>query len=189
MKVIFNDKTNYKKIVSNSINRFKKIDAVINCLYPAKIKSNHHYKDIIRHLEPYIKLTLEYGIYFQRKKIKGQIINFSSIYGNIIPRFEIYKNTKMSTPIDYVISKNLVKKVSKYYAKFFLKKNIKINSISLGGIQDNQDKKFKKEYCKFVSSSSLLNKNDINEFIFYLLSSRKMKFTGQDFCFDDGFTL
>ena len=42
---------------------------------------------------------------------------------------------------------------------------------------------------QFVSSNNLLKRSDINEFILYLLESKSMKFTGQDFCFDDGFTL
>ena len=124
-----------------------------------------------------------------QKKNKGQIINFASIYGKILPRFEIYRSSRIKMPIDYAISKNLIIQLSKFYAKLYLKNKVKINTISLGGIFDNQDKKFIKKYSKFVGSNNLLSSNDINDFILYLLKSNSMKFTGQDFCFDDGFTL
>lgn len=190
LKYNINEKTDYEKLLNVSIKKFKNIDAIINCIYPAKkVKSKNYYKDIIKHVEPYIKLTNIFGNYFAKKKF-GQIINFASIYGNILPRFEIYKNTNISsTPIDYALSKNLIIKISKFYAKYFLKKKIFINSLSLGGISENQDINFIKNYSKYVISNNLLNKNDINDFILYLLTSKSMKFTGQDFCFDDGFSL
>ena len=188
LEIIIDENTNYENLIKMSINKFKRIDVLINCLYPAKIKSNYFYKDIIMHLEPFLKLTEGFGQYFSKKN-GGQIINLSSIYGKILPRFEIYESSKIKMPVDYVISKYLIINLSKYYAKFFLKKKVKINTISLGGILDKQEKIFTKKYAQFVSSSNLLKKSDINEFIFYLLESKSMKFTGQDFCFDDGFTL
>tara|TARA_B100000579_G_scaffold191554_1_gene156499 strand:- start:2714 stop:3418 length:705 start_codon:yes stop_codon:yes gene_type:complete len=188
LKININEKSDYKKIVKYSLKKFKNIDIVINCIYPAKQKSKYYYKDIIKHLEPFIKLTKEFGEYFSKKN-KGQIINFASIYGKILPRFEIYRSSRIKMPIDYAISKNLIIQLSKFYAKLYLKNKVKINTISLGGIFDNQDKKFIKKYSKFVGSNNLLSSNDINDFILYLLKSNSMKFTGQDFCFDDGFTL
>ena len=115
------ENTNYKKLIKMSINKFKRIDVLINCLYPAKIKSDYFYKDIIMHIEPFLKLTEGFGQYFSEKN-GGQIINLASIYGKILPRFEIYKSSKIKMPVDYAISKHLIIKLSKYYAKFFLKK-------------------------------------------------------------------
>ena len=64
-----NEKTNYEKLLNVSIKKFKRIDAVINCLYPAKkVKADYYYKDIIKHVEPYIKLTNIFGNYFAQKK-------------------------------------------------------------------------------------------------------------------------
>ena len=68
LKYNINEKTNYEKLLNVSIKKFKNIDAVINCIYPAKkVKSKNYYKDIIKHVEPYIKLTNIFGNYFAKK--------------------------------------------------------------------------------------------------------------------------
>ena len=47
---------------------------------------------------------------------KFSLLNFSSIYGNIAPRFEIYENTDMTTPVEYVAMKSAIQHLSQYVA-------------------------------------------------------------------------
>ena len=108
--------------------------------------------------------------------------------GIFLPRFEIYKNSKFSMPIQYLISKNGILQISKYMAKYYLKNNIRINCISPGGIFDNHKKSFVKMYGKYTSSNKMLNKHDLCETVKFLLN-KNAKITGQNIIVDEGFTL
>ena len=63
-----------------------------------------------------------------------------SIYGTLPPRFEIYRNTKLTTPIEYVAIKAAIIQMTKYFAQYFKKDNIRVNREK---IKEKQDKKSK----------------------------------------------
>lgn len=190
------------KQISDSIKkiykRFGNIYAVINCVYPRVLQREDlpnideikFTKEIVNHLGIYLNVIQCFSKHFKKSNI-SKIINFSSIYGSQIPRFEIYKNTSIKTmPLQYSIIKNSINTLMSYSAKFFLKKNIKINNISPGGILGfKENKKFIKNYGKFSSSGRLLSKFDIIGIVLFLLSSESDKITGQNIVIDDGFTL
>ena len=113
----------------------------------------------------------------------------SSIYGVIPPRFQIYEGTSMDLPIEYALIKASLVHLTKYVAKICQNKNIRINSISPGGILDNQDPYFLKKYNSFCSSKGMLNKEDLNGTLLFLLSDSSRYINGQNIIVDDGFTL
>jgi NAD(P)-dependent dehydrogenase (short-subunit alcohol dehydrogenase family) len=186
------------KTISKSKKILGSIDCLIVCIYPKKYfpKSNNLLKnstknyldDINDHFGSYLRINLEYIRYF--KKIKsGNIINFSSIYSKFLPRFEIYENTKMGVPLSYFLSKSSIVSFSKYLSKYFLKSQIRINTISPGGIFDNQNERFVKNYLKFCSDKKMLSPKSIISVLNMLISDKSKSITGQDFIIDDGFTL
>ena len=190
------------KQILNSIKkiskRFGNIYAVINCVYPKvlqredlpNINTVKFTKEIVNHLGIYLNVTQCFAMHFNKNNI-NKIINFSSIYGSQIPRFEIYKNTSIKTmPLQYAIIKNSINTLTNYSAKFLLKKNIKINNISPGGILGfHENKKFIKNYGKFTSNGKLLDKTNLIGIVAFLLSSESDKITGQNIIIDDGFSL
>ena len=119
----------------------------------------------------------------------GNIINLASIYGVIAPRFEIYDNTPMTMPVEYAAIKSGLIHLSKYMAKYFKGKNIRVNTISLGGIEDKQPEAFLKAYKEFCLNKGMLNPNDIAGTLIYLLSDLSKFVNGQNIVVDDGFTL
>ena len=50
----------------------------------------------------------------------------------------------MNSPIEYTAIKSGIISITKYLAKLFIKKNIRVNCISPGGIESKQPVKFKK---------------------------------------------
>ena len=178
------------------IKKFGPIDAIINCFYPRsknfnksfeKIGKNDFLNSVHSHLGSFFEINQIFCIYF-KKRNKGKIINFTSIYGEFIPRFEIYKNVNFTMPIQYMISKNSIIQMTKFLAKLYLKDKININCISPGGIYDNHEVKFIKKYTQFTSSNKMLDKNDLNSTVKYLLE-KDLKMTGQNLILDEGFTL
>jgi NAD(P)-dependent dehydrogenase (short-subunit alcohol dehydrogenase family) len=189
---------NSSREIKKFMNKFNNTNVVINCIYPRiskikKIPFNEHkstfLKKINQHLGSYFLINKEFINFFLKNNINGNIINFSSIYGSFVPRFEIYKNTKMTMPLDYMIAKNSINIMTKYFAKFILGSRIKINSISPGGIYDKQDKSFLRRYTSYTNHRSLLDSEDILMLVDLLVSSKNLKITGQNFLIDDGFTI
>jgi NAD(P)-dependent dehydrogenase (short-subunit alcohol dehydrogenase family) len=181
------------------IKRFKNLYAVVNCAYPKKsnikqlpnINQKYFLADINNHFGLYLNVIQVFCNYFIKKKKPGIIINFSSIYGFFLPRFEIYKKTSIQTSsLQYMIIKNAIDSMTRYSAKFFLKNKIRINNISPGGVFKNvSDIKFVKNYTKYTSSKRMIHPTDLANVVDFLLSSNSDKITGQRFIIDDGFTL
>jgi NAD(P)-dependent dehydrogenase (short-subunit alcohol dehydrogenase family) len=190
-------KKNIDKFISFSLKKFKKIDSLIHCSYPKskkwgsgfeKINESSLKEDLYNHLGATIILSQSIIKYFLKKK-KGNLILFSSIQGIRSPKFEHYHNLKMNTPIEYSAIKSGIISISKYLAKYYKNKNIRINSISPGGIKSNQPKLFIKRYKESCNSKGLLEGSDLSGLVLFLLSNQSKYITGQNLVIDDGWSL
>jgi NAD(P)-dependent dehydrogenase (short-subunit alcohol dehydrogenase family) len=95
----------------------------------------------------------------------------------------------MNTPIEYSAIKSGIISISKYLAKYYKNKNIRINSISPGGIKSNQPKLFIKRYKESCNSKGLLEGSDLSGLVLFLLSNQSKYITGQNLVIDDGWSL
>ena len=95
----------------------------------------------------------------------------------------------MTMPVEYAAIKSGLIHLSKYMAKYFKGKNIRVNTISLGGIEDKQPEAFLKAYKEFCLNKGMLNPNDIAGTLIYLISDLSKFVNGQNIVVDDGFTL
>jgi NAD(P)-dependent dehydrogenase (short-subunit alcohol dehydrogenase family) len=107
----------------------------------------------------------------------------------IAPRFEIYENTKMTTPVEYAVIKSGVLHLTKYLAKYLKNKNIRVNAISPGGILDAQPNGFIERYNNMALSKGMLEPNDIAGALTFLLSDKSQYINGQNIIVDDGVCL
>jgi len=119
----------------------------------------------------------------------GNIINISSIYGVVAPKFEIYDKTTMTMPVEYAAIKSGLIHLTKYMAKYFKGLNIRVNTISVGGIFDQQPAPFLEAYKSCCLNKGMLDKSDIKGTLIYLLSDMSAYVNGQNIIVDDGFTL
>jgi NAD(P)-dependent dehydrogenase (short-subunit alcohol dehydrogenase family) len=191
-------KTKYiDKFISTGMKHFKKIDSVVCCSYPISKKWGTSFEKLE---EKYIREDLynQLGatmIFCQRiiknflKLKSGNIILLSSIQGVQAPKFDHYKKTQMTSPIEYSAIKSGIISMTKYLAKYYKNKNLRINSISPGGIESNQPKNFIKKYRSACNSKGLLNGQDISDLIIFLLSKKSQYITGQNIIIDDGWSL
>jgi CMP-N-acetylneuraminic acid synthetase/NAD(P)-dependent dehydrogenase (short-subunit alcohol dehydrogenase family) len=177
--------------------KYKRIDALVNNAYPKNKNFGNHFLDVAHsdfvenvglHLGGYFTASQQFAKYFQQQGY-GNIINISSIYGMVAPEFDIYKDTEMTMPIEYAAIKSGLNNLTRYMAKYFENQNIRINTISPGGILDNQPQEFLKEYNKKCSSKGMLNADDLNGTLIFLLSDMSRYLNGQNILVDDGFTL
>ena len=158
-----------QKLISIIKEKYKKIDAVINSAYPKNKNYGRHLFDVEyddfclnvnTHLGGYFLLSQLFAKYFIKQGY-GNIINIASIYGEIAPKFEIYNNTEMTVPIEYAVTKSAIIHMTKYLAKYLKSYNIRVNSISPGGIKDKQPKQFIELYNKKCLNKGILEQGDI----------------------------
>jgi NAD(P)-dependent dehydrogenase (short-subunit alcohol dehydrogenase family) len=185
------------KFISFGLKKFKKIDSLIHCSYPKskdwgdsfeKINESSLKKDLHNQLGATIILCQSIIKYFLKEK-KGNLILFSSIQGIQAPKFHHYKNLKITSPVEYSAIKSGIISISKYLAKYYKNKNIRINSISPGGIKDFQPKLFIKRYRESCNSKGLLDGSDLSGLVLFLLSNQSKYITGQNLVIDDGWSL
>ncbi len=190
-------KKSINKLIDYVSLKYKKIDALVNNAYPKNKNYGKHFFDVEyndfvdnigMNLGGYFLTTQQFAKHFVKQGY-GNIINITSIYGVIVPRFEIYDDTNMTMPVEYAAIKSALIHLTKYIAKYFKGNNIRVNSISLGGISDKQPKSFLEKYKEFTLNKGMLDSSDISGTLIYLLSDLSEFVNGQNIVVDDGFTL
>lgn len=178
-------------------NKYKRIDALVNNAYPrnknyANSFFDVEYDDFVENLGlnlgGYFLTSQRFAKYFKNQKY-GNIINISSIYGVVAPKFEIYNNTTIEMPIEYAAIKSGLIHITKYMAKYFKGMHIKVNAISPGGIFDNHLEPFLSAYKEQCIDKGMLDKSDLKGTLIYLLSDMSKYVNGQNIIVDDGFVL
>lgn len=176
---------------------FGRIDAIVNNAYPRNQNYGRTLMDV-EYNDFCENLNLNLGGYFLTSQMlmkyfmnqgRGNIVQISSIYGLIAPRFEIYKGTLMTVPVEYSVIKSGLIHLTKYLAKFCKGKNIRVNSLSPGGIEDGQPEVFLKAYQEYCLSKGMLSPDDLTGGLVYLLGDESSFVNGQNLIIDDGFIL
>ena len=103
-----------------------------------------------------ILVSQQFALYFKGKS-NGHIINISSIYGLVPPRFEVYEDSEMTTPVEYAAIKSALIHLNKYMLKYFYGCGIRFNCISPGGIKNDQPNEFLSKYNSFGNSKGMLD--------------------------------
>ena len=177
--------------------KYGKVDALVNNAYPRNKNYGKHffdveYDDFVENLGlnlgGYFTTSQQFAQYFQKQGY-GNIVNISSIYGVVAPKFEIYEGTSMTVPVEYAAIKSGLIHLTKYMAKYFKGMNIKVNTLTPGGIFDSQPESFLKKYKEKCLTKGMLDKSDLKGTLVYLLSDMSQYVNGQNIVVDDGFTL
>ena len=185
------------KAIDSVSSKYGKIDGWVNNAYPRNKNYGRKFFDV-EYSDFCENMNLNLGGYFLasqqissffRNQGYGNIINISSIYGHIAPRFEVYDGTSMSMPVEYAVIKSGLLHLTKYMAKQFKGMDIRVNAISPGGIFDNQPEPFLSNYKELCLNKGMLDKHDIQGTLIYLLSDLSTFVNGQNIIIDDGFTL
>jgi NAD(P)-dependent dehydrogenase (short-subunit alcohol dehydrogenase family) len=192
-----NNKQSILSLIDTLNEKYNRIDALVNNAYPRNKNYGRKFEEVTYedfceniniNLGGYFITSQQFLNYFCRQGF-GNIVNISSVYGLIAPRFDIYDNTAMTMPVEYAAIKSALIHLTKYMAKYYKGKKIRINSISLGGLLDKQPPAFLESYKAFCLNKGMLDKSDINGTLVYLLSDLSQFVNGQNIVVDDGFTL
>lgn len=173
------------------------IDAVVNNAYPRNRNYGRKLEEVAYadfcdntnlHLGGYFLVAQQFALFF-REQGHGNIVNMSSIYGSMAPRFEVYAGTPMTMPVEYAAIKSSVEHLTRYFAQYFKGYHIRVNCLSPGGILDKQPEAFLRAYRTHCNEKGMLDPVDMTGTLIYLLSDASRYLTGQNIVVDDGFSL
>lgn len=170
----------------------------VNTTYPRNKLYGAHFFDVTPesfnenmnlHLGSAFLFSQQAAEYFRRNQNIFSLVNISSIYGVIAPRFNIYDGTPMTMPVEYAAIKSAIIQLSKYVASYLNDTRFRVNCVSPGGIYDGQPEAFLNAYKAQTFGAGMLRVEDITGSIIYLLSDQARYVTGQNIIVDDGFSI
>ena len=178
------------------LKQYGKIDGLVNNAYPRTSDWGKKFENIqIDSWKSNVDMQMNSIFYMcqsvlEKMKIQkfGSIVNMASIYGVVGPDFSIYDNTEMTMPAAYSAIKGGVINFTRYLSSYYGKYNIRVNSISPGGIFNNQSETFVKNYETKVPMKRMGKPSDIAPAICFMLSDESSYITGQNIIIDGGWT-
>ena len=131
----------------------------------------------------------------------GSIINISSTYGILSPDQRLYKyfNKKLTKkmkkqgveiekPIGYSISKSGILNLTRFMATKFAENKIRVNTLTLGGVFDNNPPEFVKDYSERTPLKRMANKEEYAGPLLFLASEMSSYMTGSNLIVDGGWS-
>lgn len=118
----------------------------------------------------------------------GRIINFGSLYSKVAPTPRLYIDSEVLQTPGYTVSKHGIHGLTKFYAAQLIKFGITVNTLSPGGVFDNQDENFLKKYEEQNPSGRMAQPKDFIPTIECLLINENNYITGQNILIDGGWT-
>lgn len=191
------DNSSIERGINKIMSFYGKIDGLVNNAYPRTEDWGDEFKNTSeysfnKNLE--IQLGSIYSVSKPILKImkdqnSGSIVNIASIYGIVGNDFTIYEDTGINSPVAYSAIKGGLISLNRYFASFFGQYGIRSNCVSPGGIYNNQNKTFVKNYKNKVPMKRMGQPNDIAPLVSFLLSDDSKYITGQNIAVDGGWTI
>ncbi len=122
----------------------------------------------------------------------GSIINISSIYGLLSPDQRIYEYRRSKNPFfkpaAYGVTKAGVTNLTRYLATYWAAKNVRVNTLTLGGVFNRQGETFIKNYSQKVPLGRMADQKEYNGAVLFLASEASSYMTGSNLIIDGGFS-
>ena len=104
---------------------------------------------------------------------RGSVVNVCSVYGVVSPDQRIYEYRQQEgsgffKPVAYSASKSALLNLTRYLATYWAPKGVRVNTITLGGVFNNQDVEFLRGYQSKVPLGRMAREDEYNGAIIFL---------------------
>lgn len=194
------DRESIDRALVDAHDRFGAVNGAVNTAYPRNARYGRHFFDVEYsdfcentglHMGGYFLFMQACARYALERRQPFSLVNLSSIYGSMAPRFDVYSGTAMTMPVEYAAIKAGVEHMTRYVNAYMKGHNavFRANCVSPGGILAGQDERFLARYGEHCLSKGMLDSQDVTGAIVFLLSDAARYIVGQNFIVDDGFSV
>ena len=124
---------------------------------------------------------------------RGSIVNVSSIYGILSPQQDVYEFRRSGgepffKPVAYSVSKSAVLNLTRYLATYWARAGVRVNTLTLGGIFNDQPQEFLDAYGARVPLGRMAQADEALGAVVFLASEASSYVTGANLVVDGGWS-
>jgi NAD(P)-dependent dehydrogenase (short-subunit alcohol dehydrogenase family) len=124
---------------------------------------------------------------------RGSIVNVSSIYGLLSPVHDLYDFRRAGgetfvKPVAYSVSKSAVLNLTRYLATYWAKAGVRVNTLTLAGVWNEQPAEFLDAYTARVPMGRMLDAREALGAVVFLASDASSYVTGANVVVDGGWS-
>jgi NAD(P)-dependent dehydrogenase (short-subunit alcohol dehydrogenase family) len=124
---------------------------------------------------------------------RGSIVNISSIYGLLSPQQDVYEfrrrgGESFTKPVAYSVSKSAVLNLTRYLATYWAKSGVRVNTLTLAGVFNDQPAEFLDAYTARVPLGRMAQASEALGAIVFLASDASSYMTGANLMVDGGWS-
>ena len=198
IKIDITNKKSVKKMIAEIVNRYAKIDVLINnamfqegkkerAILFERFPLSSWNKVLSVNITGMFLCCQEVGKIMLKQK-HGNIINISSIYGLVGADQRIYGKSGINSTIAYAATKSAILNFTRYLASYWHNTGIRVNTLSLGGVENNQDPYFIKNYSTKSMLGRMARKDEYVGSILFPASDASSYMAGSNLIVDGGWT-
>ncbi|HET7647682.1 MAG TPA: SDR family oxidoreductase [Gaiellaceae bacterium] len=123
---------------------------------------------------------------------RGAIVNIGSLYATVAPEPRFYDHLHVDPPFlkpaAYGASKAGVLALTRYFARLWGPRGVRVNALSPGGVRGGQDPEFRAKYEARVPLGRMAEAEELAGPLLFLVSDASRYVTGHELRVDGGFT-
>lgn len=125
----------------------------------------------------------------------GVILNIASDLGVIAPDQRIYRQARLAEreqpakPVSYSVVKHGLIGLTRYLATYWAADGIRVNALSPGGVENNQDPNFVRKLTQLIPLGRMARPDEYKAAVVFLVSDASAYMTGANLMMDGGRTV
>lgn len=124
---------------------------------------------------------------------RGSIVNISSIYGMLSPVQELYDFRRAAgevfyKPVAYSVSKSALYNLTRYFATYWAKSGVRVNTLTLAGVANEQPDEFVEAYTARMPVGRMADVREVVGPVVFLASDASSYVTGANLVVDGGWS-
>jgi NAD(P)-dependent dehydrogenase (short-subunit alcohol dehydrogenase family) len=124
---------------------------------------------------------------------RGSIVNISSIYGMLSPVQELYDFRRAAgeefyKPVAYSVSKSALYNLTRYFATYWAKSGVRVNTLTLAGVANEQPSEFVEAYTARMPVGRMADVREVVGPVVFLASDASSYVTGANLVVDGGWS-